>query len=312
MKILMSTLFIFFSSLLTADISKYFKEVENKSDINKMRNIDFIYLINLDKRPDRLQRSLNQLHPYGIFPCRFSAVNGYSFTLDEINEMGVTLAPGMKTGEMGIVYYQGPDGIPLSKHEIMNEFGKTYMNVTHGALGCILSHLSILQDAYDSKYETIWVMEDDIEVIRNPSIIPDLIDELDRVVGKDNWDVLFTDIARRDELGRYQDVRIPPIPCRPNFPCTDKKRFSLRGQVSKRFSQIGARWGTHSMIIRRSGMKKILGFIKTLGIFSPYDHDLYLTEGIRLFIFHKDIVSNLVITDSDISRSSWDLANSAR
>jgi acetolactate synthase-1/2/3 large subunit len=35
-----------------------------------------------------------------------------------------------------------------------------------GAIGIALSHLSILQDAYDSGYETVWVMEDDVDIMQ--------------------------------------------------------------------------------------------------------------------------------------------------
>lgn len=33
----------------------------------------------------------------------------------------------------------------------------------------MLSHLSVLKDALDSGYETIWVMEDDIHIIQDRS-----------------------------------------------------------------------------------------------------------------------------------------------
>src|SRR5689334_8995180 len=97
MKNIFSFIFLIFASFLHGDISKYFKKCENKSGIHQMRNIDFIYVINLDKRPDRLKKTLDQLHPYGIYPYRFSAVNGYGFSLNEINDMGVKLTKSMRT-----------------------------------------------------------------------------------------------------------------------------------------------------------------------------------------------------------------------
>jgi len=300
-----------FSTLLNADISKYFKKSENKLDIHKMRNIDFIYLINLDKRPDKLYKSLNELYSYGINPYRFSAVNGYSFTLDELNDMGVKLTPGMKTGELGIYYYLSPDGIPLPEHEIMNKFGKTYFNVNHGGIGCVLSHLSILQDAFDSNYDTIWILEDDIAVLRDPKILPDLIDELDNLVGKNNWDILFTDIDRRNKDGTYMSCGSAPSPCRPNYTPSSNRRFAHKSLINSHFRQIGARFGTHSMIVRRGGMKKILDFIKPRGVFLNIDQDIFLTEGIKMFALTEDIVSNAFDSRSD-AQSSWDLLNTER
>ncbi len=310
MKTTICILLLFFSSTLNADLSVYFKKAENKSDIHKMRNIDFIYLINLDKRPVKLQHTLMELQPYGIYPYRFSAVNGYSLSLDEINDMGVKLAPGMKTGEIGIYYSLGNGGYPEPKHEIMNNYGKTYFNVNHGGLGCVLSHLSILQDAYDSNYETIWMIEDDIAVLKDPRLIPDLIEELDHLVGKNNWDILFTDNDRRNNDGTYMTCGCAPSPGRPNY--TPKGRnFALVRPVGKHFKQIGSRFGTHSMIVRRSGMKKILDFIKSRGIFLNIDQEVFLTEGIQLYATTEDIVSNAFDTISD-AESSWDLLNAER
>lgn len=45
--------------------------------------------------------------------------------------------------------------------------------------------------AFGGRYETIWVMEDDIDVLRNPLEVLDRIEELDSSVGKRNWDILF-------------------------------------------------------------------------------------------------------------------------
>jgi len=64
--------------------------------------------------------------------------------------------------------------------------------MSRGAIGIILSHLSVLQDAYDAGYETIWVMEDDIELLGNPHSVSDLISELEpfdrgRYAGPVGW-----------------------------------------------------------------------------------------------------------------------------
>ena len=45
------------------------------------------------------------------------------------------------------------------------------------------------------------------------------------------------------------------------------------------------------MIVRRTGMKKILDFIKTHHIFLPYDMDFYMPENIRIYTVINDVVS---------------------
>lgn len=294
---------------LIADIADHFKSCTNKSGNHQLRNIDFIYMINLDKRPDRYETSCRRLHPYGIEPYRFSAVNGWELPLEVINDVGLKFEPWMKSGIMGTYYYLDQDGQIQHAHEIIHASGRTYFGhcVARGPIGIALSHLSILQDALDSGYETIWVMEDDIEVIRDPRTLSELIDKLDSLVGKDDWDVLFTDRDIRKRNGEYN-------PCywhanRPNFTPWNPALFAQRHTVSGEFQKIGARWGAHSMILRRSGMEKILDFIKVYRIFLPYDMDYILPadmeSDIRLYTVLDDVVSNQVDSISDNAGPSY-------
>ena len=146
----------------------------------------------------------------------------------------------------------------------------------------------LLQDAYDSGYETIWVMEDDIQVIRNPHMLSDLIDKLDALVGK-NWDILFTDQDTKNSKGEY--VICLSYAARPNFTPQHPERFAEREQISEDFRKIGARYGAYSMIVRRSGIEKILNFIKRYQVFLPYDMDFYLPDDISIYTVVDDVVS---------------------
>ncbi len=184
----------------------------------------------------------------------------------------------------------------LDHRNLVTKFGEipNQSYFTHdyypGQIGCALSHLSILQDAYDCGYEIIWVLEDDIVVTEDPHQLSDLISELNTTVGENNWDILFTDQDHRHyETGEY-------LPCksfayRPNFYPENTKRFSMRYQVSKNIDQIGARYSTASMIIKRSGIKKLLNFIYKYQLFLPIDMEMTLPNDIKLFCSRKDIVS---------------------
>src|SRR3990167_7530741 len=273
-----------------AAVADHFKKALGKSDIHRMKNIDFIYMINLDQRPEKFEKCINQLHPFGIYPYRFSAVNGWELTIEAINDVGVKFAPGMNGGFMATSYLSQDNFQPF--HEPVQTYGQTYFChcMARGTIGIVLSHLSVLQDALDSGYETIWVMEDDIEVIRYPRDISDLIDKLDRTVSRDRWDILFTDQDIKDANGNY----IPSygFAKRPNFIPSNEKRYYVRKKVSKEFMFIGSRFGATSMIVRRSGMQKILDFIKQYKIFLPYDMDNYMPESIRMYSVIDDVVSN--------------------
>ena len=294
---------------LDADISDHFKACPDKSGNHQMRNIDFIYMINLDKRPEKFEDCSKRLNPYGIYPYRFSAVNGWEMPIEVINDVGLKFEPWMKTGIMGTYYYLDDDDQVQHAHEIIHVVGRTYFGhcVARGPIAIVLSHLSVLQDAFDSGYETIWVMEDDIEVIRDPNIIPELIGRLDALVGKDGWDILFTDQDIRKKNGEYN-------PCywyakRPNFTPWNPDIFAQRKAVSPDFQKIGARWGSHSMIVRRSGMKKILDFIKVYRIFYPYDMDFIfpsdLHSDMQMFTLYDDVITNQTDSISDNGGPSY-------
>ncbi|CRX38260.1 glycosyltransferase family 25 protein [Estrella lausannensis] len=298
----MNILMIFFCLLISpaivcADVIDYLKPAPNKEGVHSIRNIDFIYMINLDRRPEKFARSAGQLNTYGVFPYRFSAVNGWELTYETLNKLGIKYEPGMKQGIWGTCYFAENNGTP--HHEVMHVPGRNYFShcMSRGAIGIVLSHLSILKDALDSGYETIWVMEDDVEVIQNPNKMSDLIDKLDALVGNKKWDILFTDQDTKNKHGDY-------IPClgyalRPNYDPQNPERFATRENVSHEFKKIGARYGAYSMIVRRSGMQKILSFINTYKVFLPYDMEFYLPKSIRMYAVREDVVSTFIDAQSD-------------
>lgn len=289
---------LFVAASTFGNFEEHLRKMENKSDIHDMQNIDFIYMINLDERPEKLAKSLAQLHPYGIYPYRVSAINGWKLPLETINDVGVKFEPWMHNGMWGTSFSMH-DGKLTSEHEVMHPSGKTYFVhfMRPSIIGIALSHLSVLKDAYDCGYQTIWVLEDDIDVVRNPCIIPHLIDKLDAIVGEDQWDILFTDVDFRNAQGKY--VSCTESAPRPNFSPTDLAKFAKKESVSADFTKVGARYGGHSMIVRRSGMKKILDFIKEYSIFHAIDVDYVLPEDIRLYSLTYDVVSQLTDALSD-------------
>ena len=286
----------FFSSLYS-NVFDHLKPAEGKSDIHKMRNIDFIYMINLDQRPEKFEKSINKLQPYGIYPYRFSAVNGWELSLEDINNIGVKYVPGMVGGFMGTMYL--PEDEFHASHELIQNYDRTYFChcMSRGAMGIVLSHLSILKDAYESGYETIWVMEDDIEVLQDPTILSGLIDQLDGAVRHDGWDVLFTDRDTKDRNGNY--VCCKSIAKRPNYSSEENKIFYNSNNLNKQFRKLGLRYGAYSMIIRRSGMEKLLNFYKTHQIFLPYDMDYYFAKNIKMFTVLNDVISTDIHASSD-------------
>ncbi len=290
------TLFLACIGNVHAGIEDYFKPVSGKVKTDQMRNIDFIYMINLDKRPEKFASCLKKLALHHISPYRFSAVNGWDLSLESLNELGIKFSPWMDS-RMGTCYLPEDNG--KASHEELCVPGRNYFShcMSRGAVGIVLSHLSILSDAYQSGFETIWIMEDDIEVIRDPHVLSDLIDELDTLVGKNGWDILFTDLDTKGNDGNR-------VPCssyawRPNFAPLNVYRFAEKEAISPHLRRIGSRYGAYSMIVRRSGMQKILNFFSHYQIFLPYDMEYTQPNDIHLYTVIDDVVSTQINAISD-------------
>ncbi|PCI91143.1 hypothetical protein COB11_08655, partial [Candidatus Aerophobetes bacterium] len=88
-------IFLFVQSFIHAELVDYLKKADGKGTNHNIRNIDFIYMINLDKRPEKFELSKKQLDKYGITPYRFSAVNGWELPIEAIHAVGLKYQPGM-------------------------------------------------------------------------------------------------------------------------------------------------------------------------------------------------------------------------
>lgn len=290
-------LFIFSFITCFGRIEDHFKKIENKHEDTAIRNIDYIYLINLDGRNERWNRSLAQLVPYGILPQRFSAIYGWHLPISTFNDIGVRFSEEMWIGPENVLYF------PPNRHctfvRLGPEFyGKTVFSgwLTPGAVGCTLSHLSILQDAWDSGYETIWILEDDFHVVDNPHLISERIDQMDEIAEHEGWDILYTDpdyLFVDENRDLHEQL---PMKWRPDMPNFKLEPLLEHTEFGDHFYKIGSRNRTHSMILRRSGIEKILTFYKERQIFLPYDHELGFIPNIRLFVIKEPIVETIDIT----------------
>ncbi|MBS0620562.1 MAG: hypothetical protein JSS61_03780 [Verrucomicrobia bacterium] len=277
-------------STIDASLADHLHKVEKKSSASRMENVDFIYLISADPTLKKYISCVEQLSPYGIHPHYVQALDPEELSLSAVNELGVEFRVGMQGGRWGTSYFPESGGKPY--HEIIHRFGQTYFchGLSLAAIGLALTHLSVLQDAYDAGYETIWIMEDGIQVLKDPRVLSNLIVELDQEVGLTGWDILFTDQDMKNDKGEG-------VPCwshawRPDFRPHNPDAFVEHKNIGNLFCKMGARYGTYSMVIRRCGIEKILQFFKKYQVFLPYDMDLFLVPGIRVFTLREDVVSN--------------------
>lgn len=272
----------------SVDFLRNLIKIKNKKKNQCIYNVDFIYLINLDIRTDRLNRCLQQLSIYNIQPHRVPGINGWNLTQDVFNDIAMKITSSMIYDQL--VQYRfvagGVQGEPFCPSD--EGISCLHALAPAGGMGGCLTHLSIVYDGYLSNYDTIWVLEDDFTVNGNPHELSKYINELNRLVGENEWDVLFTDdddYFTSDNLlanfGRSSWMK-PGVPM--------NNSFVERTNVGDHFYKIGGRTQAHSYLVSRSGMKKIIDSVTSQGLFLPYDTELPCIPGIKLYNLKHDLV----------------------
>ena len=250
--------FFFSPSLLSArpttPIHKYIRNIQVPENESGIEGIDAIYVINLDTRPEKWKRVSALFKERDLKVNRVSAVNGYILSEDEKKELS------------------GPYPVQLRGTQI----------------GCLLSHLSIVHDAWKRGFSTIWVMEDDVEFMDDIHLIPERLQTL--TASDHEWDIFYTDVDWRKPDGSYliSNYYNP----RPDQSINLTEYNQERKPLSDDIMRIQKRWGTHSMIISRSGMKKIIDYYSTYHLWTPIDADLHYIPNIREYSARHEIVTN--------------------
>jgi hypothetical protein len=139
-------------------------------------------------------------------------------------------------------------------------------------------------------------------VKEDPARLAGCIERLDALVGTDGWDILYTDMDYQDyplyrEQNDFQsDLKgiLPELFWRPDMPSNDLSRYAKRSPIDQEFLKIGSRMRTHSMIIRKSGMEKILQFEKSRKMYLPIDHEIAMIPNIRLYSLRHHLVTSAV------------------
>lgn len=100
------------------------------------------YIINLRNKPDRYQKSLENLRPLSIRPERFEAVNASELPSEYLQKITYpSVGYHIRTGRL-----------------LDNHF------CSYGAVGCFLSHVQLWKQLVDSPDEMYLILEDDIEI----------------------------------------------------------------------------------------------------------------------------------------------------
>ncbi len=247
-----------------APFLNYIVPIEITEPFSGIDSVDTIYMINLDRRPERLAYTKQLLSQYGLYANRVSACDGLLISETTVQEL---IGP----------YYENT---LLNQHPTRS---------IYPAIGCFLSHLSILQDAYEREFNVIWIIEDDIKVVGDVQQIPMLLSKLFTM--DPDWDICYT-----DQSSCYSKLALilPPG----SAPFSHKVQKEARGE----FDLIHWRYGTHSMLVSKNGIRKIIDYFSFAYIYGPIDNDLHLIPEIREYDVLIDIVTCGNMFKSDIER----------
>ena len=216
------------SKLLTENspVLSYLKSIELENSYSGLEKIDSIYIINLKRRPDRKKNMEAIFSKNHLLPNFFDAIDGRNLTQNDFN--------------------------------ILTAKGRAPSLWNRNQVGCLLSHLSIIKDAFDRNYECIWICEDDVKFVGSPNLLSSYINELNSL--DQNWGCLYTDTTTH---GRHfpqmrQALRNGQI-------CP--KNLNEMKKINKHFLFEGFRFLTHSWIFSRKGMKLVLDYYSKYYLF---------------------------------------------
>jgi GR25 family glycosyltransferase involved in LPS biosynthesis len=97
-----------------------------------MNKVSMIYVINLERSPDRKERIINQFQKYNV--TKYEFFKAVEPTIEDLNKY---------------------PNFSLQKTP----------NVRRNELGCLLSHINIMKDAIEKKFEHIIIFEDDVKIL---------------------------------------------------------------------------------------------------------------------------------------------------
>jgi GR25 family glycosyltransferase involved in LPS biosynthesis len=223
-----------------------------------LEGVDCIYVINLDERHEKWARVKPLFDARGLMVNRVSGIIGKNLSNEFKREL---LGP----------YFPGVNG-----------------GLGSGHIGCFLSHLSIMKDAYERGCDVIWVMEDDVEFIEDIQQIPNLLKSLSSL--DPLWDVCYTDIDTKNNKGEH----VPSLGFAPRLDqnLLPPEYYLTRTRLNENIMKIGQRFGMYSVFMSKRGLKKMIEYFSHVYLWCPIDIDIHYIPNIRQYSFTRDIVSH--------------------
>jgi len=205
----------------------YTNIINSKSELN---TDDFdIYLINMDKNTDRLNKFTNNYNKTDLILKkfkRFSAIVGK---------------------DLNLINFTSPVGYKQILETEKTGYRKHHYDLTRGAVGCYLSHLSIYKKILDNNLKYGIIFEDDCKIVDD--FYSRLQDGLSKI--PQDWDIYLLGV------------------------------MCLKCDIGKDYIKITRFWGLHSYMINKRGASKLIEYLdKPLSKQIDADISLLIKRGI--------------------------------
>jgi glycosyl transferase family 25 len=233
-----------------------------------------IYVINLDRTPERFAPLKKQLEALGLPFTRWSATDGYALALKDSQGRtftGKDIKEGRAQWELGHAYkIQAPQG-ELTYHP-------EHFTLTAGELGCTLSHLGIWHHVASHNIPWALIFEDDAHLIES-SFLKGFESVLAHLPA--DWDVVYL-----------------------QHPTDDPKKGQLtvlgNGSVKKFRQDNRGVARAHAYMVSHKGAQKLVGYSNPFEFISDGLLSEAINDGVIEAYIHPAALTDLVSTPSTL------------
>jgi GR25 family glycosyltransferase involved in LPS biosynthesis len=232
---------------------------------------DAIYVINLDRSPDRLKKIQKQFEAMGMKFKRFKAVDGSKIEILNVKTREVLKGDAVKTFVRGKKFennmeYRISYGDYSIKYKTDAKILKRYLS--YGELGCALSHLNIMIDIVKNNFKNAIVFEDD--VVFEKTFPTDLAAVLAHAPS--DYDILFLDVGMCGSSNASSKCSMfiaNPDRVLRNFRQIPENKYLVK------VLQGNILYGLHAYCISQKGAKKVLESIDNAHLTWPIDNHIF-------------------------------------
>ncbi len=255
-------------------------------------NIQAVYVISLDRTPDRLLFMKKQLDKLGIPFIHFSAVDGNYVTLTDIESGETFFAKDLKklpkSKTKGRTFR-----VQQSAKYRSGEFYYTAKKrmLSSGECGCSMSHRAVLADIARHNYKKAIIFEDDVEFFDNfLQDAPVILRNIPR-----DANVLFLDVGISISPSRKTYFYSPQF-WLSKFTNTNSPYYAA-------IKKDGTVWGTHAYCVSSESAKKLLKITERVNL--PIDTAIMIHPELKLYVSKIKLLSGDALQSEIKNTRGW-------